>query len=220
MYPYQYSTLGVARLRLRYYKRWMREKTHIARCPMRVICTIRVAVAPIWAPLSQLPPDASVRAAFDQIGDALKLLEKCSPFVLRGLARRNICILIDQAPWPEYWPLSNTMHIPISMVVGQWPIVAACSIVHEWTHARVKAAQSYGWSLRGSTLRREEALCAKQQIDFVRRVPAGMFPYRANLIMKIDEAFQSEYWTAEQREKSTQVWRESLGGTLSNSGAL
>ena len=213
MYPYRCSTFGIVQLRVRHFGRWAREKAHIAHCLARTSFSVRVSVAALWAPTSQLPPDASTEAAFDQMGDALKLIEKCAPFILCGMVRRNVHILIDQLPSPLYWPLSNTIHIPIAMVVGQWPIVPACTIVHEWTHARVNAAQSHMWSLKETTLKREEALCAKQQIDFVRRVPAGMFPHKASLITKIDELFRSGYWTKEEQQKSWRQWRQELGVT-------
>ena len=141
MRPYQFSTLtricsGIGNL-----GELAQEKTYLASCSSRVVRGVRVAVAPFWAPASQYPADASEKTAFDQIDDALRLLEECASFIVRGLARRRVTILIDQPPSPFYWALSNTIHIPISMVIDKWPTLPASTIVHEWTHARVHAAR-------------------------------------------------------------------------------
>lgn len=207
--PFQYGNIRLTLLRARYLARWLREETHVlARAEQRVVRGVRVSVAHFWVPDTDLPRGASVEGAFVGIDACLAMVEAHAPFVLAGLRRTGTRLLVDQYPRPVFWSLSRTIHVPLEMAVHSSPIYGASSIVHEWTHSRVSAAQAYANFRDERSLPKEEALCAAQQADFVARVPDEIFPQKDALVDRIWRSYESGYWRRDRLRKERQDWLE------------
>ena len=209
MRPFRYASVGLALLRMRYLARWLREETHVlARSDRRMVRGLQVSVAHLWMPEAELPRGASLDAAFVGIDACLAMVEAHAPFVLAGLRRTGTRLLVDQYPRPVFWTLSRTFHVPLEMAVHSSPIYGASSIVHEWTHARVSAAQAYANFGDERSLPKEEALCATQQADFVARVPDEVFPQKDALVDRIWRSYESGYWRRDRLRKEREDWLE------------
>lgn len=210
MRPYQWQSLGLTCLRLRYLVRWLWEEIYFRSCEKRKLHGLTVAVARPREPKSMLPPNTSVEVAFERMEEMLSLLETYAPIALRGMQHRSTRIAVASCPAGGYFALSNTIALPLPSVVRGWPAVTGGMVIHEWTHARVSAAHAHGWLVREETLAREEELSMRQEIDFVRRIPADVFPHGELLISRLRKDLQSEYWTRDARKEAFKAWRAEI----------
>jgi HEXXH motif-containing protein len=107
---------------------------------------------------------------FDRVAEALRLIRESDPLRFARVRRylRRIIVLDNEA----------ALHIPDigACALGKNAVLSvsssrlAASIVHEATHARLRAA---GVLVEPRTLEREEVLCVQEAVSFLEKVPGG-----------------------------------------------
>lgn len=80
-------------------------------------------------------------------------------------------------------------------------------VVHEWTHARVSRATLYASSRFDDRLAREEAICVREQRDFLLRIPDTEYANKAKLFRTIDAAVSAEFWKPPALQKRFDDWK-------------
>ncbi|MFL5381774.1 MAG: hypothetical protein ACJ8GN_04600 [Longimicrobiaceae bacterium] len=112
--------------------------------------------------------DSSV--PFDRIAEALRLLDTVDPVRFRRIRRYLGPILVlernDAAQLPDLRACMPGLDLVLSSPCSR----LAATLVHESTHARIRAA---GVPMRLDTIAREEILCTLEAIRFLERTPGG-----------------------------------------------
>jgi hypothetical protein len=129
---------------------------------------------------------------FTKVEEALTILHDVDPRRAARLERDVSRIFVTDAPSASYLPLSNSCWLSRTRVVKHGPVIAALSIVHEATHARLfRVGVDHGLSMR----ERIERRCVAEQVSFLERLKAegyrGTDAYAAHL----QDQLSRPWWT-------------------------
>jgi hypothetical protein len=118
-------------------------------------------------------PSGSFSAAFPKIEEALKLIAEHDSRRFARLRRDLRYVILTRTTTSdvgEYWPALRACLLDVGFVAAQTSGVVALTIVHEATHARLRAA---GIGYAGAHRARVERCCIGEEIVFAKRVPDG-----------------------------------------------
>lgn len=140
---------------------------------------------------------------FQNLIEALRLIENVAPYRLTRLRRDLACILVTETAGAHYLPRLRVCRLGSNLVVSASTPEIAMTIIHEATHARLWGA---GFNSEEGCRERIERLCIRAETEFAEQIPGT-----AALIAKTQGLLETQWWTREARIESGLAQLRRLG---------
>lgn len=141
--------------------------------------------------------DVERGAATSRLNDALELVRRLSPRRHRRILRYTKHIVVWSGHYTAYDSLGG-IHMASSYLMGSSTDELAGGLVHEATHLRIaRQGIPYAPALRS----RIEAICVRQQADFLRSTT----PRGGELAAEAEQSLAHPWWTPEEDRKDIEL---------------